>query len=392
MNTCQWVKANQSICGASCKGEYCYAHAPLALIGYKRTEQIPTKATAKPFIVVPRNKPEELDGTMETRLDMTAVGETDDLPPDNIDDMRRRWRTELDEEFDNSKGKGKTYSAKDFPQLINGLLFATAEEYKDYCEGIEFMSRNKKKKHDRGHGSQMGFYSSSSVPAVYVPKPTKQDEKLKRGWYQRIDSIMHMRYIVFRDKDGWYYAVFMSVWDKANPDEASKTLIRKVAETQLPATRPVQIEGVGQFFACGPFYTWSGAESKFSGGGESLTRIRERIRKAADPKYIPPNLRKMAIAATYDGAVWELIPAFEHERLKQWLANDCPGWYGQPPKGGYKHKTDNWSSGGSYYSGKQSSLVPTTLPPTATAKDFKGKSPEGFVWDHGRQRWVKRTV
>lgn len=391
MNTCQWVKANKSICEASCKGDYCYAHAPLALIGYKRTSDISTKT--KPFVVVPKPKPEALDGTMETRLDMTAVGETDDLPPTNIDDMRRQWRSELDEEFSGNT-KGKTYSAKDFPQLINGLMFSDIEEYKDYCEGLELMSRNKKnKKHNRGHNSQFGFYSSSSLPSTYVEKkPTKQDERLKRGWYQRIDSIMHMRYILFRDKDGWYYAIFMSIWAKEDQDEALKTLIRKVAETQLPLLRPVQVEGVGQFHATGPFYTWSGAEAKFSGGGESLSRIRERIRKAADPKYIPPNLRKMAIAATYDGAVWELIPAFEHERLKKWLADDCPGWFGQPPKGGYKHKTDNWSSGGSYYSGKQSSLVPTVLPQTATAKDFKGKAPDGFVWDHGRQRWVKRTV
>ena len=132
------------MCGAavSSGGNFCWHHAPLAKIGYQRTSDLPTKS--KPFVVIPKPKPEELDGTMDTQLDMAAVGENDDLPPDNIEDMRRKWRTELDQEFD--KSKGKTYNRSDFPQLINGLMFASIEEYLDYCEGIELMSRNKKKK------------------------------------------------------------------------------------------------------------------------------------------------------------------------------------------------------------------------------------------------------
>lgn len=388
MDTCRWVKADKSLCGVKCKGDYCYNHAPLAMIGYKSGGDKP-KPKAKPFIV----STPQLDGTLDMQLD--RVGESDDLPPeDSVDVLRKKWRTELDSEFETSKSKGRTFSKGDFPQLINGLYFQTIEEYQDYCEGLEMMSRANQKKHKKHF--QQPLYNNQ-LPAYYtVPaKPTKQDERLKKGWYQRIDSIMHMRYVVYRDTDGWYYALFISIWAKEEKEEALKAIMKNISDAKLPKLRPVVVEGAGQYHATGPYYTFSSADSKFHSGGESLGRIRERIKKAADPKYIPPNLRKMAIAATYDGAVWQLIPEFEHERLKAWLANDCPGWYGNPPKGGYRNKTDNWGSGKSGFTGgyKGTPLVSTTMPQTATHKDFKNNpDSDGLVWDYKNQRWVKRNV
>lgn len=384
-NKCQWVKANNSTCGAACDGQYCYNHAPLAKIGYNRGNNV----LPKPFVVA-KPKTEKLDAGLDAKLD--TVGENDDLPPsDTIDELRKKWRAELEQEFDASRGK--TYSKKDFPQIINGIYFQSIEEYGDYCEGAEFMGRNRKKnKHKHKKGSQMGFGSSYSTDgkSYYVPPatPTKQDEKLQKGWFQRIGAIAHMRYVVYRDDDGWYFAIFMSIWAKEKQDEAFKTLMQKVATTKLPVLRPCEVEGVGQFHATGPFWTFNGADARFNSGGESLTRIAERMKKAADKKYIPPNLRKMAIAATYNGAVWDLIPEFEHERLKKWLADDCPGWHGSPPKGGYRNKTTNWG----YGSGSQQKLLPTTMPPTATSQDFKNSKDGDLVWDGTRKRWIKRNV
>lgn len=375
---CQWIKADQTVCGASCKpnSSFCYTHAPLAAIGWQRTT--PKVEQPKPFVVVGPPKGEQLDH----KLDASQSGDT-------LEDQRRIWKQELDRQLGQFR-KDKVLNRKDFPQLVDGLYFASIDEYQEYLQGKAFTEdmsrRNRKKKKDRGHGSYF-----SSAPAAYT-EPKKQDERLKHGWYQRVDSIAHMRYIIYRDMAGWYYACFVSVWEKdtEKQSDALKTIVRAIAENQLPKTVPVQIAGVGQFHTSEPFFTFYGAESKFTNGGENLSRIRERMRKAADPKWIPPNLRKMAIAATYDAAVWELIPTPEHERLKQWLAEDCPGWYGSPPKGGYRTKGSSQSSG-TGYSGSGQYLLPTTLPITATSQDFKkGSSPGTLVWDTKLNRWVKK--
>jgi hypothetical protein len=320
---CQWLLPNGGMCsrnatGGTGDGQFCFVHLPLAKIGYVRSPRLK-----------PRSKAAD----------------------DKIDSMRQTWKMELDSEFEAHRErvssrkpeiltprKQKKYKAGDFPCRIDGLYFETIDEFYTYYAGESFSemaSTDQEYLHDevlprhprsyqnvlfpeysREGGFDYGHNRSFDRYESYQPR-YKPPVTLHKGEYKRLEAIEHMRYCIARHEDGCYYAVWVSL----NEPGHLKELMAYAFTQKWP-------QGVtectwGRYHTSKPYNAYSGAESKFGSGGETFWRIKERLRKAKDPVWMPPNLRALALKNQ-----WKAIPAKWHDRLRKWVADGAPGWYG----------------------------------------------------------------
>lgn len=138
---------------------------------------------------------------------------------------------------------------------------------------------------------------SSSYSSSYSPKPYVE---LKLGERREIDRIAHMVYLVERGQDGKYYPIYQS------RHLADDTVLNELTGKS--------------------HYTFWAAEGEFH-GTEGLYRIRERMKKAADPNWIPPNLRRLAVFGQ-----WQFIEEKDKPRLIEWMKAGCKDWHGPWPK------------------------------------------------------------
>lgn len=385
-NHCQWVKGNNKVCNVPCKGDkhYCYVHEPLAMVGYTRPSR------------------ETLDSAADAQQDKTGTQRS----RDRVEELRKQWGVELEQDFqaDKSKGKrkGKVIKPSDFPNYFDGVWYNSIEDYASMHMDFEMP----------GTDQMLDTYKrvrENITPTLdwkkYNPDPKpKKDHRTEYGFekehYVLKDSIAHMRYVVYRAADGLYYPVFMSLWGKGEQEQKVqlKEMLAELTVVTLPKVVPHVVERdgkkIGQFHTVQGYTRYYGAEDRFTMGGESLTRVKERMRKAADPNWIPPNLRKMAVEATYDPKVWDYIPKQEHARLKKWMADGCPGWYSKMPKG---YKSKSYSSGKGHFTGLPTGYSgggQTTL--FSSALDKHGASyastewSQDATWDGDIGMWVTR--
>lgn len=372
---CQWVRGNGTVCDQPTNNKrYCYTHAPLASVRYTRGNGLP----------------EPLDGQIDASLDRTKTTETRDV----VDDLRRKWRAELEQDYNGDKGKakGRILTAKDFPNYHDGIWYNNIQEYYEMhtaeMPGVDQQPRYDKRTsvssiQDWPRYAPVTRKEKKKEPSNNGPDPLKG----KNGYYILKDEIAHMRYVVYRDDLGFYFAVFISLFRKEDTKADFKDVMSVVAKTKLPTQMPLDVEGIGSFHTSKPHATYWGAEAHFTSGGENLNRIKERMRKVADPNWIPPNLRKMAVEATYNPKVWTFIPKSEHDRLKTWLNAGCPGWYSKMPKG-YKSK------GNYHYSSYDSGFNQTPLFSSALDKHGANYAStsyfSGAEWDGSISMWVSK--
>lgn len=362
---CQWVKGNGDRCLLPTSGkQYCYSHAPLARIHYERGNGLP----------------EPLDQSLDSTQDPNKVR-------NEVEKLRKKWKKQLEEDIKTESTKGKTLTKKDFPNYYGGIFYQTIEEYHAYNSGYTEMPGTDQQ--PRAKVSPIQDYRKYAPD----PKPKQSSStttyssydplKGKNGYYIEKDSIAHMRYIVYRDNNGKYFAVFISLW---KPTTTVEDIMAVVDKTALPSLQPTVIGDIGQFHTGKAHTSFSSAEGQFTTGGESLWRIKDRMKKVADPNWIPPNLRALIIETTYDKTVFQYIPKHEIPRLKKWLAAGCPGWHGKQPKG--KHKGGSSKGYSSGYSGSgQTSLFSSSLDKHGATYASSSYSKDA-VWDGEIGMWI----
>lgn len=341
---CAWIRPNGDVCGNPVLDGhvYCYTHEPLANIRYERFQP---------------KSPAHHD----------SVGKKKS--------KRERWKEELDRDFDSSK-KRQHLTAKDFPCEIDGFLFQSIQEYHDYTEPFVEMAGTDQQAFGWGETSweeykrQDKHAKKGNGQGYFGFVQYKPSVNLDPGQYHKVGKISYMRYCVLRRNEG-YYAVWVGLRDGVE----LQAIMTELLAMELPL-------GVTEVLGCrlhtsqkkDSYYK---AEGEMFRGVETLSRIKERYDKAANPDWIPPNLRAMAIETTYDQKVWDIIPAEHHERLKQWLADGCKDWYGKDPA---------WKKP------KQLALPPGPGEDVRT-KDKSGKLMDRVrVWDEKLKQWVNRWI
>lgn len=260
---CHWILPNGQRCKLNAtRGEYCYTHKPLADIGFSHDE-----------------------------WDNNVIAD---------DKTIERWREEMEFEYERYKDE--------FPCYIDGLFFQSQTEYDDY------------------YGTSPVRTKKQHLPASYPMYSWFPVKTLEKGRYEIEESIEHMRYIVVRDKEGLYRAVWMSM----DSDEFEKDFANSIIQGTFPTT--VTNTQYGRYYCSGSYATYSGASGRFFRGGESFFRIKERIRHARDEEHLPPNLRSLAFSDKI-----HLIPQAWREKLIAWKKKGHPGWW----KGKYEYSTDS---------------------------------------------------
>lgn len=367
---CVWVKPNGELCKAPSKVGYCVVHLPLAQFNYRR--------------------PAGYQDPYQTHQ------------PD-MGSKHKKWKEALDREFEaerkrlNRAGKKSFVVSKgDFPCYIDGIYFENIVQYAEYKGGVELDEMDGV---DRPY--QDGWEETVDVRDMlrdwerYAPTPVKKQKpkpepKMSVASWKRIADIGHMRYCVVRNKKGDYFAVWVSLFAGAK----LVLVMADVLKQKLPLTSPIRI-GDANVYTSTARERFSQAEGIFYRGSESFYRIRERISKTSDPNWIPPNLRTLAIKATYEDAVWKLIPKNEQDRLLEWLKNGCKGWFGRNPNGEW-YKAKGWNAPYAYKSSHKTNggsggqlLMPEF------SRD-SGKAPNGThkvqVWDFNLKRFIKKFI
>jgi hypothetical protein len=317
---CQWELASGGTCTLKTTGgtDFCYLHLPLAKIEYKR----------------PKPK---------TKFRKTL---------DAVEDLRTKWKLELDSDFEAARDRDEDErqesrrSRKDefwqpdhFPYTNrDGIRFKDIDDFYLFYAGQGFsemvgsdqeylrdevlppLPKSRQgimfPEFDRGSGFSSNrnydYHSFSNYRSK--PKPRKH---LKRGEWERIEKIEHMRYVVLRHPDGHYYCAWISL-DKPGH-------LKDVMGFMMKQTLPQGVTECewGRYHTSKPQTTFEAADGKLTTVGESFWRIRDRIKKARDPNWIPPNLRALAVKNQFDA-----IPLKWRDRLHQWREAGAPGWKG----------------------------------------------------------------
>lgn len=286
---CLWPSARGGTCNKpTVKGDYCWTHWPLALIGYQ-----------------------------------TPVPKASKSKPKKHEDLRDSFREELERDFSEGKHRSLSLKRQDFPRHVDGIWFETLDDYSMYATGdvawgedissdsLYFDSAYKRSQ------KQLPFLSSGGELQKLVNYKPRPKVTLKVGEYKILDNIQHMHYVVARAKDQLYYAVWLSLLS-GDKDFALCEILK-----ELPVVGVQQRTGYA-YHASKGCLTYLAAEDFFHKGGETFYRIRERIKKTEDPTYFPPNLRAMAVMGR-----WDDIPEKHRATLKEWKRKGCKGWYGK---------------------------------------------------------------
>jgi hypothetical protein len=283
---CEWILPSGKPCDRTAvRGDYCWTHWPLAIIGYKR-------------------KPHKVKQA-------------------SVEQLRRQFQPEL--ETKENKAIVLVYKRQDFPRHIEGIWFESYEDYIMYNTGRDFieMASTEQELLEWRVPKQRYLPLSSSTHVggelqSLISYKAKPRVSLGKGTWRIVESIEHMRYVVLRQKDGRYYSVWLSLIGKTDADFA----LCAVLKHHFPIEGVVRGKGFN-FHVSSPKANFDAAEGSFHRGGESAWRIRQRIKNAHDPNWIPPNLRKLAVAGQMS-----LIPAAWRPRLRQWMGKGSPGWWG----------------------------------------------------------------